>query len=348
MSARRTPTASAAAAAGPRPALRAIVTVVFVALLAAPPIAHRLTEAAEPAGGVDREEAVSRYGFALEEVAGEAGIRFTHRAPVLDPKLAPVMPAVATMGAAVAVVDFDRDGWQDLYATTSAVGGANALFRNRGDGTFEDVAGAVGLADVNRAGTGVSMGTVWGDYDNDGFEDVLLYKWGRPELFHNDGGRRFTRVTDRAGLPAWVNANTAVWFDYDGDGLLDLFLGAFYPEDLDLWHLEHTRVMPESFEFAQNGGRNYLFRNLGGGRFEEVSERLGLTTRRWTLASAAADVDRDGDLDLFMANDYGINELYLNEDGRGFREVGRDAAVARTPMSGINASFGDVMNRGDW
>jgi hypothetical protein len=335
------------APAGPGRAPRAIVTLVFLGLLAAPPIVHRLTAAADAGTGVDREAAVARYGFALEDVAHDLGIRFTHRAPVLDPKLEPVMPAVATMGAAVAVVDFDRDGWQDLYATTSAVGGANALFRNRGDGTFEDVAEAVGLADVNGEGTGVSMGTVWGDYDNDGYEDVLLYKWGRPELFHNEAGRRFTRVTERAGLPDWVNANTAVWFDYDDDGLLDLFLGAFYPEELDLWHLEHTRVMPESFEFAQNGGRNYLFHNLGGGRFEEVSERLGLTTRRWTLASAAADVDRDGDLDLFVANDYGINELYLNGSD-GFREVGREATIARTPKSGMNAAFGDALNSGEW
>jgi hypothetical protein len=106
--------------------------------------------------------------------------------------------------------------------------------------------------------------------------------------------------------------------------------------------------MPESFEFAQNGGRNYLFRNLGDGRFEDVTERLGLTTRRWTLASAAADIDGDGDLDLFVANDYGINELYLNEGGRAFREIGRDAAIARTPKSGMNASFGDALNRGEW
>ena len=81
------------------------------------------------------------------------------------------------------------------------------------------------------------MGAVWGDYDNDGYEDLFLYKWGRPELFHNDGGRRFTRVSEQAGLPAWVNANTAIWFDYDGDGLLDLFIGGYYSEDIDLWHL---------------------------------------------------------------------------------------------------------------
>ena len=101
------------------------------------------------------------------------------------------MPQVASMGAAVSIVDFDRDGWQDIYVTNSGEGSHNRLYRNLGDGTFQDVAAAMGVADVNQAGTGVSMGAVWGDYDNDGYEDLLLYKWGRPELFHNEQGRRF-------------------------------------------------------------------------------------------------------------------------------------------------------------
>src|SRR6185295_18383688 len=98
------------------------------------------------------------------------------------------------------------------------------------DGTFEDVAEKLGVADVNRPGTGVSMGAVWGDYDNDGYEDLLLYKWGRPELFHNDGGKGFTRSTDTAGLPRWVNANSAIWVDYDHDGKLDLLIAGYFDE----------------------------------------------------------------------------------------------------------------------
>ena len=93
------------------------------------------------------------------------------------------------MGAAVSVVDVDADGRADLYVTNSKEGSKNRLYRNRGDGTFEDVAERLGLADLNHAETGVSMGAVWGDYDNDGFEDLFLYRWGRPELFHNDGGQ---------------------------------------------------------------------------------------------------------------------------------------------------------------
>ncbi|MGH7698946.1 MAG: CRTAC1 family protein, partial [Gemmatimonadales bacterium] len=323
--------------------------VAFLALLATPLAvrgpgsrADGLGAALPPAG------ALERHGFALEEVSRAAGIRFRHQAPVLDPKLEPIMPWVAAYGASISIVDFDRDGWQDLYVTNSAVGSRNALYRNRRDGTFEDVAGRLGVADVNDRATGVSMGGVWGDYDNDGYEDLFLYKWGRAELFHNEGGRGFTRVTARAGLPAWINANAAVWFDYDRDGRLDLFIGCFYPAEIDLWDLEHTRILPESFEYAQNGGRNYLFRNRGDGTFADVGAALGLTSRRWTLAAATADVDRDGDPDLFVANDFGVSELYLNEGGRRFREVGRAANVGRQPKSGMNASFGDVLNRGEW
>ncbi len=109
-------------------------------------------------------------------------MNFIHQAPALDSKLNGIMPEVASMGASVSVVDFDRDGWPDFYATNSAIGSQNHLYRNMHDGTFQDVAGPMGLADVNRSGTGVSMGAVWGDYDNDGYEDLFLIKWGKPEL----------------------------------------------------------------------------------------------------------------------------------------------------------------------
>lgn len=326
---------------------RSVLTAVFILLLASPLLYKQVVRSRlqrEEAKG--RERALEHYGFTMTESSKAAGISFSHKAPTLDRKLGHIMEQVASMGAAVSVVDFDRDGYDDLYVINSGEGSSNALFRNEKDGAFSDVADKLGIADVNRTGTGVSMGAVWGDYDNDGFEDLLLYKWGKPELFHNDGGKHFTRVTEQAGLPPWVNANTAVWFDYDRDGKLDLFLGGYYSEKVDLWHLSDTKMMPESFEYAQNGGRKYLFHNLGDGRFEEVSEKLGISSRRWALAAVAADLRGTGYPDLFVANDYGVSELYFNSGGKRFKEVGRDTGVGYAPKSGMTASIGDILNQG--
>jgi len=330
-----------------RPA-KILLAILFVALLATPLVLKRLeTRRQAHNTRLDASQALTRYGFHLQEVAKESGVSFVHQAPTLDHKLDHIMPQVAAMGAGASIVDFDRDGWQDIYLTNSGEGSKNCLYRNLGNGSFKDVAGELGIADVNQLGTGVSMGAVWGDYDNDGFEDLFLYKWGRPELFHNEGGQHFTRVTEQAGLPAWVNANTAIWFDYDGDGLLDLFIGGYYSETVDLWHLQTTRMMPESFEYAKNGGRKYLFHNLGAGKFEEVSAKLGIDSRRWALAAAAADLRGSGHQDLFIANDYGVSELYFN-DGKQFREVGQQTGVGFAPKSGMTAAFGDVLNRGEY
>jgi hypothetical protein len=325
--------------------LHLIWTTLLVAMLVGVVVINRsIVESRRAAAAAESGDL--RRGFRFEEVSAARGVRFVHQAPTFDAKLEHIMPQIASMGAAVAVADFDRDGWLDFYVTNSGEGSLNALYRNNGDGTFTEVAAAMGVADVNRPGTGVSTGAVWGDYDNDGYEDLFLYKYGRPELFRNDGGVRFERVTDRVGLPAWVNSNAAIWFDFDRDGWLDLFLGGYWSESVDLWNLETTRIMPESFEYAENGGRNYLFRNLGDGTFEECAEAMGVATRRWTLAAAAADLAGTGYPDLFLANDYGISELFANQEGRGFVEVGVETGVGRSPKSGMNAAFGDIFNDG--
>lgn len=323
---------------------RVVWTVQLIAALAAVAILNGRAATTSTAG--HGEEAVARYGFRLDQVNRQAGIDFVHEAATFDAQLAPIMPQIASTGASVTVVDVDRDGWLDCYVTTSREGGFNRLYRNTGRGTFEDIAPALGIADVNRPGTGVSMGAAWGDADNDGYEDLLLYKYGRPELFHNVAGKTFERATDRAGLPPWINANAATWLDYDRDGRLDLFLAGYFDEHLDLWHLQTTRIMPESFEYATNGGRKYLLRNRGDGTFEDVTEQMGITSRRWTLAVSAADLHGTGYPDLFLANDYGVPELFANEGGKRFVEIGRDTGLGMTPKSGMNASFGDVFNDG--
>jgi hypothetical protein len=305
-----------------------------------------LNDRAVGTAAADEDGADTRFGFRLQESSKQIGIDFVHQGPVFDARLEHIMPQVASTGAAVAVVDFDRDGWQDLYVTNSGEDSLNQFFRNKGDGTFEDIAGGVGLADVNRRGTGVSMGSVWGDFDNDGWEDVFLYKYGRPTLFRNDQGRAFVPVGDAAGLPRWVNANSATWLDYDRDGWLDLFIAGYWPDHVDLWRLETTRIMPESFEYANNGGGKFLLRNRGDGTFADTTEAMGIRSHRWTLAVVAADLLGTGYPDLFLSNDYGVSEMFANRAGKAFVDVAQDTGVGRTPKSGMNASVGDVFNDG--
>ncbi|HEU4749025.1 MAG TPA: CRTAC1 family protein [Gemmatimonadaceae bacterium] len=285
----------------------------------------------------------ARPGFVMRDETAAAGIDFVHQRPSFDPKLAAVEPHVAALGASVSVTDFDGDGNADLYFTSSRFGRPNALYRNRGDGTFADVAASVGLANLNRPGEGVSMGAVWGDFDNDSREDVLVYRYGYLALFRNVDGRRFDDVTAQSGLRRWVNSNGAIWLDYDRDGLLDVYVTAYF-RDVDLWRLTTTRIMHNSFEFATNGGGNLLFRNLGGGRFEDVTDQMGVGSTRWTLAAASADFNDDGWADIYLANDYGPEELYLNDRGRRFTLT--TAGLESESKSGMSVTLGDAFNRG--
>lgn len=286
----------------------------------------------------------SRHGFVLREIAAEVGLVFEHDSPRLDPRLDPIRPQVSGVGAAVTLVDFDGDGRLDVYATTSLHDRPNALFKNLGERGFVDVAEEVGLAHLNVHGEGCSTGSYWADFDRDGDLDVLVTRWGTPALLRNDGGR-FVDVSAQAGLGRWMNCNAAVWFDYDRDGYPDLYLAGYYREELDLWNLSSTRIMQESFEYSRNGGRNFLYRNTGDGRFEDVSHLLKGETRRWTFAVAAADFDGDGWQDLYLANDYGPEELWLNREGRAF-ELAVGTGLETTSKSGMAVALGDFMNRG--
>ncbi len=289
----------------------------------------------------------AELGFRFQEVSDEVGIEFVHHSPRLDSAIANIGDYVASMGASVSVSDVNDDGHPDLYLTNSAFDHPNALYLNRGDGTFRNVARRAGVADLNAQGVGVSMGSLWGDYDNDGDEDLFVYRWGHLSLFENrheeTGEVRFREVTREAGLHTWMNANGAVWLDYDRDGLLDLFVAGYYRSNLDLWDLETTSIMPNSFEYASNGGRNRLFHNEGDGTFEEVTGKMGMGSRRWTLAVASADFNGDGWPDLYLANDYGPEALYLNQEGEGFRPA--DVGLGKSG-SGMAVALGDLYNRG--
>ena len=320
---------------------------VFVVLLSIPIILEYRNDRNENVLlELKEESALKRFGFSLEEVSEESGVDFIHLSPLLDPQFEPILPQIASMGASVSVCDFDNDGWNDFYVTNSSYNSKNSLYHNQKDGSFIDVAPGYGLADLNKKGTGTSMGSVWADFDNDGFEDILIYKWGKPELFKNEEGKAFTNVTSNSGLPAWINSNTAIWLDYNSDGNIDLFIGGYFPEDIDMWNIEHTSILTESFEYSQNGGRNFLMENSGKGSFIDVSLKSGIESTRWTLAAGAADINEDGYPELIVANDYGVDEFYINDNGEGFIEEGVSTNIGFSPKSGMNVSIGDVQNEG--
>ena len=319
--------------------IRSGISVLFLILLITPfYFAWWMDRASDEIG-------TERYGFYLTVATAEAGIDFVHEKPTLDPILDPIMPHLTALGASVSVVDYDNDGWQDLYVTRSRQGSSNALYRNQGDGTFAEVAEAAGLANANEPGSGVSMGSVWADYDNDGFEDVFVYKWGRQRLYRNQGGGVFTDVSAESGLDRWMNANSAVWTDVNRDGLIDLYVGGYFSEVHDLWEVTTTKIMQESFEYANNGGHNYLFLNQGAGRFEDVTEAYGADCTRWTMSVGAADLNGDGWSDLYLANDYGPEVLFINLEGKRFEQLG-GTTLEETSKSGMNVAFGDLYNDG--
>ncbi|MCG8311237.1 MAG: CRTAC1 family protein [Cytophagales bacterium] len=334
----------------PSKTVRIAVTSLFVVILAVPILLQYDAERLSP--GKDNAEArkyaLDVFGFYLEEVSDAAGVDFIHRSPALDSRIDHILPTIASTGASVSVADFNNDGWNDFYLTSSKYHTSNALYKNLGDGTFVDVADETGVGKINEKGTGVSMGSVWADIDNDGFEDIFIYKWGQPRLFLNQGGTGFRDITESAGFPAWINANSAIWFDYNNDGLVDLFIGGYYKEKINLWELENTLIMPESFEYANNGGRNYLLENKGNGFFEDVTFSMGLSSTKWTLAVGSIDFDKNGYQDLFIANDYSVDELYMNNGASGFEEVGKKAKIGYAPKSGMNVSFADVSNNSQY
>ncbi len=287
------------------------------------------------------------------EVTMAAGINHRHHKPVLDHQLDNIMAWVSSVGAAAAAGDYDNDGWLDLYVTDSRKGYPNFLYHNNADGTFTDVAGPAGVAELNGE-FGTSMDCVWGDYDNDGWIDLYLVRWGTDVLFRNNGDGTFSDVTarcfrrrDGSSGTQWANGNAAIWFDYNLDGRLDLYVGNYFQE-IDLWHLKDTRIMHNDFETARNGGVNFLYRQNEDGTFTEVAVELGVDDPGWTLAVGAADVNNDGFTDLYCADDFGPDQLFLNDRSPGspaFVNVS-EAALGFDSKKGMNVDFGDFNNDG--
>jgi len=285
------------------------------------------------------------------DVTLAAGITNTHRKPILDRQLDNIMNWVSSVGAAAAAADFDHDGWVDLYVTDSRQGFPNYLYRNNGNGTFTNVAARAGLANANTVDKGASMDCVWGDYDNDGWPDLYLVRWGTDSLYRNNGDGTFTEVTEklfrkRDGTPGtdWANGCAAMFLDYNMDGRLDIYVGNYFDE-FDLCNLKSTRIMHDDFEKARNAGRNFLYRQNTNGTFTQVAHELGIDDPGWTLAVGSADVNNDGWPDVYCADDFGPDQLFLNDRRGGFTNV-TAKAIGFDTKKGMNVDFGDIDHDG--
>jgi hypothetical protein len=283
----------------------------------------------------------SGTGFRLENVTRAAGIDFRHNSGGYGAKYLP-----ETMGPGCAFLDYDGDGWLDILLVNGMDWPGHKrqrstlkLYRNNRNGTFTDVTQAAGLA-VEMYGMGVAVG----DYNNDGFPDILITAVGQNRLFQNTGKGRFVDVTDKAGLGGRSAFSTsAVWFDFDRDGLLDLFVCNYVK-----WSAEHdvfcsTDGKRKSFctPEAYKGSTCWLFRNKGDGTFEDVTAKSGVfDTSSKSLGVALIDHDRDGWLDLVVANDTQPNKLYRNLRNGTFEETAVRAGIAFSEDGKARAGMG--------
>jgi len=280
------------------------------------------------------------------DVTGDAGIDFVHSFG--DTKFSNLVEAV---GGGAAWLDFDRDGFVDLYLATGKYHAGlsegekpdretlNRLYRNRGDGTFEDVTTRAGVA---CAGC-FSMAVAVADYDNDGLSDLYVANHGPNVLYRNRGDGTFEDVTGKAAVGDDGCSVGAAWLDFDRDGRLDLYVGNYIEFDPD-YHLYYE---PDGFPgpMAYAGQVDRLYRNLGGGRFEEIGGRLGLTRPARAMSVAAGDYDGDGYTDVYVTNDASENFLLRNVNGTKFEDMALRAGVAFNGMGDQTASmavdFGD-------
>ncbi len=257
-----------------------------------------------------------------------------------------------TTGAGCGFLDYDNDGWMDIYLVNS--GGCdffkpnpplrNALYHNNRDGTFTDVTERAGVI-----GGGYGMGVAVGDYDGDGWPDLYVTQYGRSILYHNNGDGTFTDVTEKAGVAAPGWASSAVWFDYDNDGRLDLFVCRFVDFDKSKNKFcgnEHSGERYYCVPTAYEPTPSWLFHNNGDGTFTDVSRDSGIAKvlgKAWGVV--ATDINNDGRMDLFVANDTTANFLFVNKGNGKFEEAGIQSGVAYSqegrPRSGMGVDSAD-------
>ena len=277
----------------------------------------------------------------FRDITPQAGIHFVHNNAAYGKKYLP-----ETMGPGVAFIDYDNDGWPDIFLVngTSWPGQSSKrstpkLYHNNHNGTFTDVTHKAGL-DIELFGMGVAVG----DYDNDGFEDIFITALGQSRLFHNNGNGTFTDVTQKAGLAGPQEFSTsAAWVDYDKDGKLDLVVGNYVQWSIagDLYCTLDGKgksyCTPESYK----GASIRLWHNRGDGTFEDVTQRAGVgdpTSK--TLGVAILDYDNDGWPDILLSNDTQPNKLYRNNGNGTFTEKAVVAGVAFSEDGVARAGMG--------
>ncbi len=266
-------------------------------------------------------------GLKFTDVTAAAGIKFKHNSGRAGKKYMP-----ETLGAGAVLFDADGDGWLDLLLINSrdwqprGRKSLHALYRNKGNGTFAEVTKGSGL-DVEMYGLGAAAA----DYDNDGRQDVYITALEGDRLFHNEGGGRFRDVTAASGIKNADFGTSAAWLDYDRDGRLDLFVANYvqWSRDKDLWcsldGATKSYCTPESYK----GTASKLYRNLGGGKFQDASQKAGVADPTGkALGVGVLDYNGDGWVDLFVANDTQPNKLYRNNKNGTFTDEAVEAGVA--------------------
>ena len=288
-------------------------------------------------------------GFRLVDVTAQAGIQFRHNNGAYGGKLLP-----ETLGSGCAFLDYDGDGWQDILlvngsdwpghprdrkAATNRQASTLKLYRNNRNGTFSDVTRSAGL-EVEMYGMGVAVG----DYNNDGYPDILVTCVGQNRLFRNTGKGAFLDVTKESGLGERLGFSTsALWFDFDRDGLLDLFVCNYvkWSEAHDVFCSRDGKNKSYCTPEAYRGETCWLFRNRGDGTFEDVSAKSAVfDSSSKSLGVAMLDYDNDGWPDLLVTNDTQPNKLYRNQRNGTFRDVAVEAGIAFSAEGKARAGMG--------
>jgi hypothetical protein len=303
-----------------------------------------LVSAALLSGGLGVAQAPGKpNGMYFEDVTHKAGILYRHHPREFDNPYGSIMQGYARLGSAVAVADYDGDGYEDVFVTDSCATCKNHLYRNNGNFTFSDVAEQAGVAEGNDE-QNASTGALWFDFNNDGRPDLLVVRFGHSILYENLGDGKFRDVTKSAGLDRYMNAIKAISFDYDNDGYPDLFFGSYF-QPVNIFHPKSPHFFPESFETANNGGGVTVFHNNRNGTFTEVTQRIGIHTTGWTLDLGHGDANNDGFEDLYVANDFGTDRFYLNNGDGTFTDK-TATAIGFDTKKGMNVDWGDYNNDG--